>query len=342
MTTLIEIPNTSVFHVPTPTSKPLPLSEGDLTLTLIPADPPTNPAPTVTLTVGASSFPLLANAPVQRVQSKEEHPSYAFFPKPPKGGTAVGQVRIKLKDSKSQGEWEATEALALKFEELLKENKLWDEKQLFVNDEYETGGEAPKGWGEAFAGTVVSAGHSLANRLSAYTDRHVAQTDPEQPAPPSATTANAARSLNLNTASVASAADSGATYVGESVHSGGATAGSYLPDSIAQPAQPVAQKDKSEFRKFAEDGWEQVSFAAKGVASAATTVGGALSGNSHKAVGHNFGPEADGVAQDIGQTGANIGSTGVSAFKATSVAVQGTNAATGAATGHPPPKTLEE
>ena len=76
--------------------------------------------------------------------------------------------------SKSQGEWEATEALCAKFEAELKAHGVWDTKVLFVDDEYEkTAGEAQKGWGETIAGAVMGAGQMLAGRLSQYTDKLV-------------------------------------------------------------------------------------------------------------------------------------------------------------------------
>ncbi len=81
-----------------PGSEPLPLSTGDLSLTLIPANPPTHPSPTVTLTIGASSFPLLPNSPVQRIHSAKEHPSYIFTPVPADGGDGIGRVKITMKD----------------------------------------------------------------------------------------------------------------------------------------------------------------------------------------------------------------------------------------------------
>ncbi|KAK8845398.1 hypothetical protein IAR55_006111 [Kwoniella newhampshirensis] len=332
MTTLVDIPSAAAFHLPTPTSDPLPLSAGDLTLTLIPANPPTHPSQTLTLTVGSSSFPLLPISPVQRVEAKDEHPSYVFSPVPADGGDPIGQVKIRMKHSTSQGEWEATEALCRKFEEALKAQKVWDHKTLFVDDEYETGGASGsnKGWGESIAGAVMGASHAIADRLNAYTDRHVATTNPEHPAPPTSNVADKAHSLETTTSSLADTAESGAQKVGSMIHEGGKKLGGYLPDSIAKSAEPVPEGDKSDFRKMAEGGWEQVTIAAKGIASAATTVGGAVSVSAHKAVEHNFGKEAEGVAQDIGQAGANVGSTGLSAVKATSVIVQGTNATTGA------------
>jgi hypothetical protein len=81
-------------------------------------------------------------------------------------------TRAEADDSASQGEWEATEALCRKFEELLKEHNVYDEKILFVNDEYEKpAGQLQKGWGETIAESVVGAGAALASRLTGYTDK---------------------------------------------------------------------------------------------------------------------------------------------------------------------------
>ncbi|WVF66439.1 hypothetical protein IAT40_001179 [Kwoniella sp. CBS 6097] len=332
MTTLVTIPSTQAYHLPTPTSDPLPLSSGELNLTLIPANPPSHPHSTLTLTIGASSFPLLPTSPVQKVQAKDEHPAYVFSPVPADGGAPVGQVKIKVKDSANQGEWDATESLLKKFEHSLKAEKVWDETILFVNDEYETGGasKVAKPWGETIAGAVIGAGQALAERLNSYTDRHVHNTNPEHPAPPSDITKERASTINSATSDLADSAESGAQTVGTYIHDTGKSIGEKLPDSLAKKSEPVKEEDKSDFRKLAEGGWEQVTIAAKGVAEAATTVGGAISGSAHRAVEHNFGKEAEGVAQDVGQTGANFGSAALSGFKATSVVVQGSNAASGA------------
>ena len=59
----------------------------------------------------------------------------------------------------------------------------------------------------------------------------------------------------------------------------------------------MAEHDKSDLRKIAEDGWTQVTIAAKGIASAAVTVGTAASESAHRAVENNFGKEHDKVAQ---------------------------------------------
>ncbi|WWD05932.1 hypothetical protein V865_004017 [Kwoniella europaea PYCC6329] len=332
MTTLVTIPNVTAYHLPTPTSDPLPLSTGELNLTVIPANPPSHPSSTLTLTVGGSSFPLLPNSPVQKVQAKDQHPSYIFAPVPADGGEPVGQVKLRVKDSANQGEWDATEALAHKLEEALKSNKVWNQTTLFVDDEYETGGAAKhtQKWGETIAGAVTAAGQALAERLGAYTDRHVARTNPEHPAPPSDLTKERASALELGSSRLADSVEEGAKNVGSYVHETAKSVGEKLPDSIAKSSESVKEEDKGQFRKLAEEGWEQVTIAAKGIAGAAITVGSAASQSAHRAVEHNFGKEAEGVAQDVGQTGANLGSAAVSAAKGTSVIMQGTNAASGA------------
>jgi hypothetical protein len=96
MTTLAEIQNVKALHLPTPGAQPVTLSTGTLTLSLIPANPPSHPSETVALTVGASSFPVLPNTPVQKIETKEEHPRYAFSPRPADGGAAIGRVKIVL------------------------------------------------------------------------------------------------------------------------------------------------------------------------------------------------------------------------------------------------------
>jgi hypothetical protein len=98
MTSLIEIPSCSALHIPAPGVAALPLSEGDLILTLIPANPPTHPSSTITLSVGTSSFPLLPISPLQKIQSTGEHSSYIFTPVPADGGESVGRVKIVFKD----------------------------------------------------------------------------------------------------------------------------------------------------------------------------------------------------------------------------------------------------
>jgi hypothetical protein len=60
------------------------------------------------------------------------------------------------------------------------------------------------------------------------------------------------------------------------VHDTARDAATHLPESIRKLADPVPQQ---------------------GLATAATTVAGAVSQSAHRAVEHNYGKEADGVAQ---------------------------------------------
>ncbi|GFZ50676.1 hypothetical protein JCM24511_08434 [Saitozyma sp. JCM 24511] len=361
MTTLVDIPSCTALHVPTPTSAPLPLAKGDLTLVLMPANPPSHPSATLTLSVGGSSFPLLPNSPVQKVKAKEEHASYQFTPVPADGGMAVGTVRIQMKDSTNQGEWEATESLCAKFEEALKSHHVWDEKILYVNDEFDTAGTPVKGWGETVAATLLGGATALADRITHFTEAHIPgkTTEPKQ-VPPE--TAAQVAALRNQSAVLSDRADQAAVQIGSKVHEGGQALGSQLPDSLAKPAEPVAEWEKGDIRKTAESGWEQVTIAAKGAADAAARVGSAVSENAHRAIENKYGKQVDQVAQgeqsqigsslpgvedngvwrggrtpsltdapDVGDTGANLASTAGAAVKGTSVVVQGSNAATGAA-----------
>jgi len=96
MTTLAEIQNVKAYHLPVPGAEPVVLSTGTLYLSVIPANPPSHPSQTIALSVGASSFPVLPNTPVQKIEAKEEHPRYAFSPLPADGGAAIGRVKIVL------------------------------------------------------------------------------------------------------------------------------------------------------------------------------------------------------------------------------------------------------
>ncbi|ODN75920.1 hypothetical protein L202_05904 [Cryptococcus amylolentus CBS 6039] len=334
MTTLIDIPAVAAFHLPTPASSPLPLSSGDLSLVLLPAAPPTTPAETLTLNVGSSSFPLTKRYPVQKVQSKDEHPTYAFGVQAPEAGASVGQVRITMKHSTNPGEWEATEAFCTRLEAILKEHGLWKAEILFVDDEYETGGSpaVKKGWGESLADSLVSGGQSLATKIHGYADKHVKTTEPGTTVEPTRGEVESAKSFSHTTSSIAASASDGATAVGNAVHSAGSSVASALPNS-AKIDRDLPEAEKWQIRKAAESGWEQVTFAAKGVAEAATTVGGAISSGGHQAIQHNAGKEADDVAQDIGQSGSNLASTVGSGLKTTSIAAQGGNATSGFASG---------
>jgi hypothetical protein len=127
--------------------------------------------------------------------------------------------------------------------------------------------------------------------------RHISTTNPTHPAPPSEQLAANARQANSTTGSIAESADSGAKKVGQFVHDTASKSAHYLPESVQRLGDPVPEQDKGELRKLAETGWTQATFAAKGLVGAATTIAGAVSQNAHRAVEHNFGKEADGVAQ---------------------------------------------
>lgn len=97
MTTRVAIPGATAYHLPAPGAKPVALAEGDLALIVLPAAPPRKDE-TLTLTVGESTFVLSRNAPVQRTNSKDEHPSLVFSPAPLSDGRLIGQVRIDFRD----------------------------------------------------------------------------------------------------------------------------------------------------------------------------------------------------------------------------------------------------
>jgi hypothetical protein len=101
------------------------------------------------------------------------------------------------------------------------------------------------------------------------------------------------------TARAAVTADEAAIAIGDKVHEGGKKLGESLPDELAKPSPAVQEGEKGEVRKIAEEGWHQATIAAKGLADAAATIGGSISSNAHKAIEHNYGTEADRVAQGV-------------------------------------------
>lgn len=121
---LITIPATRAFHLP-PGGAPVLLAEGDLVLSLIPAHAPDHPRETITLTVGTASFPITHATPVVKVDTNEEHPSFAF--RPVVGGERAGKVKVVLKESTGPAEYERTEAMAMALEKQLKELGCWKE-----------------------------------------------------------------------------------------------------------------------------------------------------------------------------------------------------------------------
>jgi len=147
------------------------------------------------------------------------------------------------------------------------------------------------------AGGVMGASQAIATRLGSFTDKHISTTDPSHPAPPSDRVASAASAANSRTSALAENATAVATKVGGVIHEGGKRLGAQLPESMRPSGQPIPEAEKGELRKFAEDGWTQLTFAAKGIASAAGTVAGSVSQSAHRAVEHNFGKPAEAVAQ---------------------------------------------
>lgn len=129
------------------------------------------------------------------------------------------------------------------------------------------------------------------------TIRHVGSTPPNRNAVPSYDTAGKAAALRNSTAHLAAKAHSTGTDLGSRAHEAGKEVSAELPQGIQNLAQPTPEHEKSDIRKMADEGWEQVTIAAKGIAGAAGTIGSSLSVNAHRAVEHNFGKETDRVAQ---------------------------------------------
>lgn len=98
MTTLLTLPGSTAYHLPAPGAPPVPLARGDLTLSLLPADPPRRAAEQLALSVGQTSFLLAPNSPVRKTKSNAQHASLIFTPAPPAEGQGIGTVRIDMKD----------------------------------------------------------------------------------------------------------------------------------------------------------------------------------------------------------------------------------------------------
>lgn len=47
---------------------------------------------------------------------------------------------------------------------------MWDEKILYVNDEFDTAGTPVKGWGETVAATLLGGATALADRITHFTE----------------------------------------------------------------------------------------------------------------------------------------------------------------------------
>jgi len=227
-----------------------------------------------------------------------------------------------MKESSTQGEYEATQALCRIFESTLTSHKVLDTSVL----DSQTRGLTVHNWGDSAASAVIGAAATLASKITSFTDAHVTTTTPLNTRKPPVEAVAGAYQANIKTAQFAASANEKVNQFGNYVHEGGKKIGNMLPEAIAKPLQNsanVREEDKSDFRKVAEEGWSQLTSVAKGLATAVGTVGGAVSENTHKAVEHGFGKEADKVAQDLGQAGANIGGVGLRAAEATSAIIQG-------------------
>jgi len=316
MSTLIEIPSVKIEHLPTASSEPLPLADRILSLTLLPPSA-THPSETLTITVGSTSFPLSQATPVHKVHAApivHAHPTYVFSPAAAGTGAPIGQVRISMKTSTTEGEFQATEALCRVFETTLTSHKVLDASVL----NSDTRGLTAHNWGESAASAAIGLATTIASKITSFTDNHVTTTTPLNTRKPPVEVVAGAYQANVKTAQFAEAASIKVNQMGTYVHEGGKKLGNILPESVAKSMQThTPEQDKSDFRKVAETGWSQFTHAAKGLATAVGTVGVAVSENTHKAVEHGFGKEADKVAQDLGQAGANVAGVGLNAAQAT-------------------------
>jgi len=170
MSTLITIQSVTAYHLPNKNSVPIPLAAGDLSLTV--TEPAHPPGSTLTLTVGHVSFPLSDKTPVAATDTTSQHSAYIFTPSVPptepgaEGTTTVGQVKIVLKPSASQAQFDETEALARHFEQILRDHKAWHEWDYYEGDDTQLV------IGAKIGAALSSIGHNLASRFSALTGGH--------------------------------------------------------------------------------------------------------------------------------------------------------------------------
>lgn len=102
---LLTFPHISVYHLPTPTSPPILLAQGDLVLSLLPASPPDHPKEVLTISItrtgdgtgdGAhheaheATFLIKEGTPVVKTDTNHEHASYLFAPALPDSHADVG------------------------------------------------------------------------------------------------------------------------------------------------------------------------------------------------------------------------------------------------------------
>lgn len=146
--------------------------------------------------------------------------------------------------SRNQDEWETIESACTALQSELKVRGLWEDKMLFVDDEYETGkvDTAPKvGWGETIASNFMWAASKIMGR------------EPEPTLPTSVPVSS------------------------PGVHS---TLGPAPPPKSQSPpapqAVPAQRAEPENFRALASHSWKQAGIAAQGIGAAAAAVGGAI------------------------------------------------------------------
>ncbi len=330
MSVLISIPEVTAYHLPTKASEKIALAAGTLSLTLVPADPPSTTAPVLTLSVGSVSFPLSHATPLSATDTTQQHASYIFAPGVPSaqpGVTnadigAVGFVKIAFKTSKNQVELDEAEALCKRFEEVLKAQNVWRETDYYTDDDTQTAIGAML-TGSAIGKTLASFGQNIAARIEAFADSHMqANPNPQHPAPPSDGVKSMASTLQSSTATLSQYAHAATEKITEVIHDGAQYVGERVKDmtkdeSAAAQAQPQQGGVAQTVKQGASNAWEEVKMGASGAADGcvhdvryrhahelilrhaslrATTVGTSLSQNTHRTIEHDLGPEADAVA----------------------------------------------
>jgi hypothetical protein len=203
MSILITIQSVTAYHLPNKNSVPIPLAAGDLTLTVTEPNPPASTQQTLTLTVGNVSFPISDKTPVSATDTTSQHSAYIFTPavpptEPGAEAAGMGLVKIVLKPSANQVQFDETEALARHFEQILKEHKAWHEWDYYDDDDTHLAITAKIG------STLSSIGHNLASRFSALTGSQAGGTaDPNHPAASSDGNKSLATTLQSSTATLA-------------------------------------------------------------------------------------------------------------------------------------------
>jgi len=175
---------------------------------------------------------------------------------------------------------------------------------------------------------VTGGASFIATKIASIADSHVGSTPAKVGTIPSRDTAGGAAAVRNMTARFDDNAHATAANAGLRVNEAGKDLAAQLPEGVQKLGEPTPEYQKGEFRKMADEGWEQATIAAKGIAGAVGMVGKSLSESTHRAIEHNLGKETDRVAQDIGQAGQNIGSAALSVGTAASTAVHGSNTTT--------------